>query len=128
MRSLFTVAVALGTLLSTAGGADARSERRVAFAPEEMWSTVIRFLKVDERAEIRDKDTDAGYVLFDRTESDGEIVQGALEIIGKDDQVRVVISLKDRPSYEEALLLTRLERKLRAELGSPAPRPPADAP
>ena len=36
---------------------------------------------------------------------------------------RFVLTIEDRPSWLEAVMLGRLERKLRAELGSPAPAP-----
>ena len=38
--------------------------------------------------------------------------------------MRVVITIAGQPSYVEAVLLDKLERKLKAELGEPAPAPP----
>ena len=37
--------------------------------------------------------------------------------------VRFVMTIEDRPQWVEIELLTKLERKLRAELGTPAPAP-----
>jgi hypothetical protein len=34
-----------------------------------------------------------------------------------------VLHIEDRPDWVEIAMLTRLERKLRAELGTPAPAP-----
>jgi hypothetical protein len=39
-----------------------------------------------------------------------------------------VLTIEDRPSWLEVAMLRRLERKLRIELGSPAPPPPAPPP
>ena len=37
--------------------------------------------------------------------------------------IRFVVTIEDRPSWVEVEMLTRLERKLRTELGEPAPAP-----
>jgi hypothetical protein len=42
--------------------------------------------------------------------------------------VKLILQIEDRPSWVEIALLTKLERKLRAELGTPSPRPPAPKP
>jgi hypothetical protein len=42
--------------------------------------------------------------------------------------VRFVLQIADRPSWLEIAMLERLERKLRAELGSPSPAPDAPPP
>jgi hypothetical protein len=39
-----------------------------------------------------------------------------------------VMQIEDRPMWIEVAMLTRLERKLRAELGSPAPPPAKSRP
>ncbi len=75
---------------------------------------------------VVEKDADAGYVLFELKE-DGKTFRGSLEVIDatKDGRhvVRFVIAIEDRPAWLEVEMLTRLERKLRAELGAPAPAP-----
>ena len=43
-------------------------------------------------------------------------------------QVRFVIAIEDRPSWMEIEMLSRLERKLRAELGSPPDATPRKPP
>ena len=108
--------------------AQARSQRVVPYAFEQVWPAAIRFLRVDERFEIIERDAEAGYLLFEVSE-ERKRFRGALELVRmEDDQgraaVRLVIRIEDRPSYMEIGVLDRLERKLRDDLGEPrAPEP-----
>jgi hypothetical protein len=114
----------------------ARSEKTLAYQRDQVWPTAVRFLVVDERVKVIEKDADAGYVLFE-LKDDGKTYRGSLEVMSvvqdKRTNVRFVLQIEDRPDWIEVAMLTRLERKLRAELGSPAPaptpkEPPRDAP
>jgi hypothetical protein len=86
----------------------------------------VRFLAVDERLKLVEKDAEAGYVLFELRD-EGKLFRGSLEVIAiaVDGRpvVRFVLTIEDRPSWLEVAMLRRLERKLRLELGSPAPAP-----
>jgi hypothetical protein len=132
MRS---TALGLALLLSLLPlSAHARSEKTLAYARDQVWPAAVRFLRVDEHLKITEKDGDAGYALFELHE-DHKVFRGSLEVFAvvHDGRtvVRFVIQIEDRPSYLEVAMLERLERKLRAELGSPAPapsRPSKDAP
>jgi hypothetical protein len=108
------------------GIAAARAEKTLAYEREQVWSTAVRFIRVDERLKIVEKDAEAGYVLFELHE-DKKTFRGSLEIatILRDGRqyTRFVVTVEDRPSYQETGMLERLERKLRIELGSPAPAP-----
>ena len=119
------LAAALGLMLATSV-ADARSEKTLAYQRDAAWPAAVRFLRVDARLKIIEKDADAGFVIFEYRE-DNKTFRGALEVIDvtKDGRklVRFVIQIEDRPSWVEVEMLTKLERKLRAELGSPAPAP-----
>lgn len=114
---------------------EARSESKpIAYARESVWSTAVRFLAVDERAKIGEKDVDAGYVMFELPD-DGKLYRGSLEIvplvIDGNPNVKIVITIVDRPPWMEHAMLKRLERKLRADLGSPnppKPKPPKEEP
>ena len=117
-------------LAGTAAPAWARSEKTLAYPRDQAWPTAVRFLAVDERVKITEKDADAGYVTFE-IRDDGKLFRGSLEIVtvvldGRS-VVRFVLQIADRPSWLEIAMLGRLERKLRAELGSPAP-PPSEPP
>ena len=105
----------------------ARSEKTLAYPRDQVWSTAVRFLAVDEHAKIAEKDADAGYVTFELRD-EGRPYRGSLEVVTVNREghsaVRFVLQIADRPSCMELAMLARLEDKLRAELGSPAPPPP----
>ncbi len=115
-------------LLITVLGATsfARSEKTLAYTRDAVWPTAVRFLVVDEHVKVIDKDPDAGYVLFELTD-DGRKFRGSLEVMSvtreKRTNVRFILQIEDRPDWMEVAMLQRLERKLRSELGSPAPAP-----
>nr|HEX4319107.1 hypothetical protein [Kofleriaceae bacterium] len=136
---LGSLGVALLVVAATAGSAAARSEKTLAYPRDQAWSAAVRFLVVDERVKITDKDETAGYVVFE-LKDDGKLFRGSLELIVVDEDhrkaVKFVTTLEDRPSWLEVKMLERLALKLRTELGSPAPPasprapqdPPKDAP
>ncbi|MDB4956016.1 MAG: hypothetical protein JWO36_3585 [Myxococcales bacterium] len=117
---------ALAFVLAVSAPAFARSEKTLAYQREPAFATAVRFIRVDERLKMIEKDSDAGYVLFEFRE-EKKTFRGSLEVIevvrDGHHQVRFVIAIEDRPSWVEIEMLGRLERKLRAELGSPAPVP-----
>jgi hypothetical protein len=124
----------LAALLLTASLAWARSEKTLAYQRDDAWPAAVRFLRVDERLKITEKDADAGYVLFELKE-EGKTYRGSLEVmtvtVDGRTQVKFVMQIEDRPSWLEIAMLQRLERKLRAELGEPSPAPskkPKDEP
>jgi hypothetical protein len=113
-------------LLLVTGVAHARSEKTLAYQREPAWAASVRFLRVDAKLKLVEKDAEAGYVLFEYVE-EKKTFRGSLEVIdvvksGRK-AVRFVLTIEDRPSWVEVELLTKLERKLRAELGSPSPEP-----
>lgn len=124
-------------VLVLATSAWARSEKTLAYTRDAAWPAAVRFIRVDERLTITEKDAESGYVLFEMKD-EGKTYRGSLEVITvvKDGRhnVRFVLQIEDRPTWVEIAMLTRLERKLRAELGAPSPPPspkpkaPEDAP
>jgi hypothetical protein len=104
----------------------ARSEKTLAYPRDQAWAAALRFIRVDERLKLVEKDSDAGYVLFELRE-DKKTFRGSLEVIDtvKDGRhvIRFVLTIEDRPAWLEIEMLNRLEHKLRAELGAPAPAP-----
>ncbi len=121
------VGVALAGLAGAPASAWARSEKTLAYPRDQAWPTAVRFLVVDEHVRITEKDADAGYVLFELRD-DGKIFRGSLEIVNRVRDGRPVVcfvlQIADRPCWLEIALLRRLEAKLRAELGAPAPPAP----
>lgn len=119
--------VLLCLLLALPASAAARSEGRTfTYARDHVWPTTVRFLVVDEKAKVLDKDPDAGYVLFELKE-DNKTFRGSLEIItvmiDGQPNLKFSINIVDRPLWREAGMVERLEKKLRTELGSPPPPP-----
>jgi len=118
-------------LLLLTGVAEARTEKTLAYPHDQAWTAAVRFIRVDAKLKITEKDADAGYLIFELKE-DKRTFRGSLEIIDtvKDGRhlVRFVMQIEDRPEWEELELLNKLEMKLRVELGSPAPAPSAPPP
>jgi hypothetical protein len=99
----------------------ARSEKVVGWTQDRVFPTAVRFLRVNEKATILEKDAETGYVLFELPD-DGKLYRGALELVVTTDdppKLRLVLQIEDRPDYMEVGMLDRLERKLRDELGAP---------
>jgi len=134
-----TLQVTIFALLSslslglTSAPVEARTTAETAYSPGEVWSTAIRFLRIDRGYQILERDAEAGYVLFGYV--DGETkARGSFEILSKrDDKEKLttvlVINIPDVPRHVERLLLDKLDRKLREELGAPSPirrDPPKD--
>jgi hypothetical protein len=111
-----------------AAPAFARTETILAYPRAEAWATSVRFIRVDAHLKVTEKDAEAGYVLFELRE-DGKTFRGALELADVSDEgrhaVRFVITLEDRPSWQEIALMGKLVGKLREELGEPTPPAPA---
>ncbi|TMQ11103.1 MAG: hypothetical protein E6J90_35175 [Deltaproteobacteria bacterium] len=126
-RLALALAVSLGLVAAPTW---ARSEKTLAYPRDQAWPAAVRFLAVDEHVKITEKDADAGYVMFELRD-DGKLFRGSLEVVmvrrDGQSQVRFVLQIADRPSWLEIAMLRRLEGKLRAELGAPAP-PPSEPP
>ncbi|MEM9490611.1 MAG: hypothetical protein AAGC55_15805 [Myxococcota bacterium] len=119
-------------LIAWPGQASAKSQRVVSYSFEQVWPTALRFLRIDEGLEIIERDAEAGYVMFELSEENKRF-RGALELVRVTDDegrsaVRLLLRIEDRPSYMELGILSRLERKLREELGAPRDPPPPQRP
>ena len=119
-------------LLALCATAAARTEKTLAYPRDQAWPAAVRFLRVDLGLKIVEKDADAGYVLFELHE-EKKTFRGSLEVVdvvvdGRH-LVRFVLQIEDRPQWVEVEYMTKLERKLHVELGSPSPAPtPKPAP
>jgi hypothetical protein len=116
--------------LAFARGASARTEVEVGYTRTQAFSAALRYLRVDLAYEVTEKDPDAAYLLFSfaapelRTKS----AHGSIELIERDQGVRVVVTLPELPSYQEEILKRGLLQKLHDEYGEPPahakPEPP----
>jgi hypothetical protein len=108
--------------------ADARTSVVFGYPYADVWPTVVRFLRVDRSAALREKDAESGYVLFDLPEGNRSW-RGAIELVRAADgegreSTRVILTLPDLPKHHEGALLDKLAAKLREEYGTPAQAPP----
>jgi hypothetical protein len=126
VRSALVAAVIAISLAMSHRHAEARTERQFRYEPTKVWSTALRFVRVNENLAVIEKDADAGFILFELRE-EKKIFRGSVEILTVTESgrtsVRFVIQIADRPSYVEIAMMDRLERKLRDELGAPSPAP-----
>ncbi len=124
MRATAFAAVCLAVLaLPTAS--EARSSATFAYSLDEVYSTTVRFIRIDRGCTITDRDPHAAYLMFEC--KDGKQVRhGALELYPTPDGVRGQLTLTEEPEYMELRFLELLGRKVRDERGEP--RQPVVAP
>lgn len=121
----FVVALVLSA--ATFAYAKANSDLRYRF--EEVYSTTVRYVRVDRGCKITDQDQAAAFVMFECPLDDNKVSRGAIEVFrapihGKEG-VRLQVSLPDESHGAELRLVELLERKLREERGTPtAPSTP----
>lgn len=137
MTRLCALVLATAALAAHPSPAAARSQTSVGYTAAAVFATTVRFVRVELDAKLLDKDADTGYVLFEYVD-DGKPYRAAFEIVATErGGVTIVLDIADRPDYLETMLLDRLRKKLRADLGDepraapPPPRPtppPAPAP
>jgi hypothetical protein len=120
--ALFLVVVLIG--IAVCGNAEARAERRLTYRASQLWSSAVRFLRVDLGYKIVEKDKETGYLLFEYKDA-GRAHQASLELIPAVYEghkiVRARVRIEGMPSYVEAVLLDKYLRKLKNEYGEPPP-------
>jgi hypothetical protein len=130
------VVAALVLVLTASGPALGRSAAVLSYPVPDVWSTAVRFIRVDRGYVVREKDQGSGYILFELNDG-GKSYKGSIELIRATDEegreaTRASVSLPDLPRHWEGMLLDKLGLKLREERGSPAPaaprKPPAERP
>lgn len=137
MRPLALVLGYSGAVLATLlvpGHAAARAQSELSYRLEEIFSTALRFVRVDRGCTITDKDPDAAFVMFECPVDGGgaskKVSRGALELFHNGprgrDAVRIQLVLSDEPHGAELRWIELFERKLREERGAPvaALKPP----
>jgi hypothetical protein len=132
VRALATALLLLLLLSLAARPALARSTAVLSYPLTDVWSTAVRFVRVDRGYTVREKDEESGYILFEMVEGP-KTYKASLELIrATDDQgrdsTRAAFSIPDLPRHYETMLLDKLAAKVREERGSPAPPAPRKAP
>lgn len=111
-----TLALASGFGL-WAGVTEARSGSTFGYPLEEVYSTAVRYIRIDRECTITERDPQAAYLLFECPQKR----RGALELYPVQEGVRAQLTLSEEPRYMEDRFLTLLGRKLREERGDPRP-------
>jgi hypothetical protein len=129
-RTFAATALLALTLGGVASQASARKQDEYHYPFERVWNTALRLVRVDMRMAVTDRDQDAGYLLFDYVDH-GKRFPGSFELVkGERNQrpyVTAVVQVPGMPSYVEQMLLDKLEKKLKAELGDEMQPPPPPA-
>lgn len=131
-----------GLILVFGKPTSAKTDRELSYRYDQIWSSAIRFFRVDLGYTISEQDKTAGYILFQFKEA-GRTHNGSLELVsvikGGRHINRLRFNLVEMPRYVEGLLADKLIRKLKREYGDPpsarrvtAPKPqtsdPSDSP
>jgi len=124
----WSVIVAWALAMAVERPALARTETEVGYTREQTFSAALRYLRVDLAYDVTEKDPDAAYLLF--SFSDPELQRksghGSIEMVRRDNTVRIFVNLPELPSYREELLKRGLLEKLRTEYGEPPAPSPAE--
>lgn len=101
----------------------ARVQEDLPWTLSQVFQSSIRLVRVDLGCAVTERDESAGFLLFEY-ESSGRVHHGSIEFALTTDRfgveaVRVVVQIPTLPTYVERMILNRLERKLRDEIGPP---------
>ncbi|HUT77427.1 MAG TPA: hypothetical protein VM285_07060 [Polyangia bacterium] len=124
MQRLLPYAMVLVLGLLSAATAEARTDRMLTYRQGQIWTGLVRFLRVDQGYRILERDREAGYLLFEYKDG-GRDCSGSLEMVQVVESgrqyIRARLQIPSMPSYVEVVLFDKLERKLKNEYGDPPP-------
>lgn len=117
MHHVMRTMIAISLLLCSS--ASAKQKKQLAHPLEMVFSTAIRFIRVDNNFTIEEKDKDGGYILFTYGSKNGSRNRATLELLARGDQKSpktiAIVGIQHVPSYLEVDFLEKLEKKLRKE-------------
>jgi transaldolase len=116
--------------MAAASSAHAKATAVSPYTLPQTFGAALRLLRVDLGLEVTERDAEAAYLLFQYRSNDEakHPVEGAVELIALENEVRVVIKIPALPEAHERLLRDRLVKKLREDFGEPPKRKPAAKP
>ena len=119
----------LALLLFVATSAFARASSEVPYPLAEVFSTAMRFVRIDKSCKVTDQDPNAAFVTFEYSD-EGKPRRGSVELWKTAGGTSIQVTLPDEPHYVELRWVELLGRKLHDERGTPAPpsRAPSPAP
>lgn len=110
-----------------------KHERTISYPLAQVWPATLRYLRVDQGYALVDRDSEAGFILFDipiaRRGGEERTARGSIEMFATEDMsgrpsVHVLISTEGGPTHLPHTLAEGLASKLKRERGAPAPPPP----
>ncbi len=115
---------AFGLVFLTADVSSAKKVEDLTYRYDQIWSSSVRFVRVDRGFSIVEKDKASGYLLFEYKDA-GRNLFGSLEFVpvvvqGKK-LVKVSLRIQGMPTYVEKVMLDGLLKKLKQEFGGPPP-------
>jgi hypothetical protein len=127
-RALMTALVVAA--LAAAPQAQAKAVAQSPYSLKQTFGTTLRLLRVDLGLGVTEKDEEAAYLLFRyRADDDPKrVVEGAIEFVALENDVRVVVRIPALPEAHERLLRDKLVKKLREDYGEPPRRRPTTKP
>ncbi len=108
--------------------------RRILSYPlDQVWTTAIRYLRIDRGFELTDRDEESGYLLFEFTLAEGGVGSGSLQMFATVDvsgrpSASVQINTAAGPLHLPNSLLDGLAAKVRSERGQPKAPPTPEPP
>ncbi len=130
MKRLLPYAIILLAGALSASTAEARTDRMLTYRQGQIWTSLVRFLRVDMGYRILERDREVGYLLFEYTEG-GSDRSGSFEMIPTVESgrqyVKVRLQIPSMPTYIEVVLFGKFERKLLNEFGDPPTAAPVPA-
>ncbi len=115
--------IAVVALLVCFGGtsADAKSKEVFKHPYEQLWSVSLRFIQVDLKCPVENKDKESGFVIFKYKLNSQKIVRGSLEIYpdsqstGPNPRHFLQVHIEHASKIRESEFLEKLKLKLESE-------------
>jgi hypothetical protein len=107
-----------------------KTTRVVTYPYKQVMPAAVRYLVIDAKHKVLAANYKAGYILFQIDEG-RRTFRGALELVRytekRQPMLKLILSIDGRPKWVEAVMINRLLKKLRKQLGV-APEPPEPSP
>ncbi len=122
IRKALFLSIVVAFVLSIPSPSFAKTQKLVEAQGKVLWSSLVRYVRVDLDMEIMDKDRDGGYLLFKYKASHGEKCRSAVEIIpfkpgekAPAKSTKVQVSIPCTSGVQERIFLDGLNNKIKKE-------------
>ena len=117
------VAAVLFVMFLMPGAAYAKHNKKMTINYDDLWSGSIRYLRIEKNFEIKDKDKEAGYIIFiyKYPNDKKKTSRATMEFIVKGktadgkSKVNIQVNIETAPEFLEIHLVTGLVEKLKKE-------------